>query len=67
MARVRKITVEIEEALLKRAQKQSGEGVTGTVRRGLEVLAAAEAYEQLTAMRGRVKFSTDLTTMRNDR
>jgi hypothetical protein len=67
MGRIRKITVEIPDQLLKRAQKQSGEGVTGTVRRGLELLAAADAFDQLAALRGKVRFSIDLETMRNDR
>ncbi len=67
MARRRKITVEIDELLLRKAQKQSREGVTGTVRRGLEILAAADAYDSLARMRGKVKFGIDLETMRNDR
>ncbi len=67
MGRVRKITVEIDEQLLERAQKQSRDGVTATVRRGLEILAAADAYEKLGRMRGKVKFSTNLGTMRHDR
>ena len=67
MERRRKITVEVPEQLLKRAQKQSGEGVTETVRRGLELLAAAEAYDELAKLRGTVKFSIDLETMRDDR
>ena len=67
MGRVRKITVEVDEELLARAQKQVRDGVTGTVRRGLEILAAVDAYEKLARMRGKVKFSTDLATMRNDR
>jgi hypothetical protein len=67
MDRTRKITVEVPEQLLKRAQKQSGEGVTETVRQGLELLAAAEAYDQLAKLRGTVEFSIDLETMRNDR
>ena len=67
MAQARKITVEVDENLLRRAQKQAREGVTGTVRRGLEILAAADAYEKLARLRGKVKFSTTLATMRNDR
>lgn len=67
MGRTRKITVEIPEQLLKRAQKQSGEGVTGTVRRGLELLAAADAYDHLAALRGKVRFSIDLDIMRDER
>ena len=67
MARTRKITVEVPEALLRKSQKQSGQGVTATVRQGLELLAAAQAYKQLASMRGQVSFSIDLDTMRNDR
>ena len=67
MGRTRKITVEVDDALLRRAQKQSRQGVTGTVRRGLEILAAADAYRRLADLRGKVKFSVDLETMRDDR
>lgn len=67
MARRRKITIEIDEQLLRRAQKQSGEGITGTIRQGLQILAAADAYKKLARMRGKVKFSVDLQTLREDR
>lgn len=67
MGRTRKITVEIPEDLLRRSQKETGEGVTATVRRGLELLAAGEAYEKLARLKGRVRFSVDLDTMRTDR
>jgi hypothetical protein len=67
MGQARKITVEVDENLLRRAQKQAREGVTGTVRRGLELLAAMDAYEKLARLRGKVEFSTTLSTMRNDR
>ena len=67
MGRTRKITVEVPEQLLEKAQKQSRDGVTATVRQGLELLAAAEIYEQLGQLRGKVKFSIDLETMREDR
>jgi hypothetical protein len=64
MRRTRKITVEVPEQLLEKAQKQSRDGVTATVRQGLELLAAGEAYEQLARLRGKVRFSIDLETMR---
>jgi hypothetical protein len=63
----RKITVHVPEQLLARAQKAAGAGITETVRRGLELLAASEAYEGLRKMRGRVKFSIDLNELREDR
>ena len=67
MSRMRKITVEVSEQLLEKAQRQTGQGVTATVRRGLELLAAGEADEQLAQLRGKVRFSIGLDTMRQDR
>ncbi|HYR91841.1 MAG TPA: hypothetical protein VE422_47795 [Terriglobia bacterium] len=63
----RKITLELPEDLLRKAQQCTGEGVTATVRRGLELLAAARAYTGLQKLRGKVKFSTRLKDLRNDR
>ena len=63
----RKITVEISGELLRKAQKSTGEGVTATIRRGLELVAASQAYEGLHRLRGRVKFSVDWRRLRQDR
>jgi hypothetical protein len=41
--------------------------VTATIAHGLELVAASEAYERLHALRGKVKFSLDLQTLRADR
>jgi hypothetical protein len=61
----RKITVEIAEDLIERALRASGEGVTATVRQGLEMVAAGRAYDR--ALRGKVKLSLDLEHLREDR
>jgi hypothetical protein len=63
----RKLTVEISETLLRRAQRSTGEGVTATVRRGLELVAAARAYRRLRRLRGQVAFSIDWKRLREDR
>lgn len=63
----RKVTVEVPRDLLRRAQRSTGEGVTGTVRRGLELVAAWRTYEALRRLRGRVAFSIDLDKLRQDR
>ena len=63
----RKITLELPEDLLLKAQKSTGEGITATVRRGLELLAASTAYTELRKLRGKVKFSVKLKELRNDR
>ena len=67
MATTRKVTVEISEDLLERALRTTGEGVTATLRRGLELVAAGRAYEDIKALRGKVKLSLDLERLREDR
>lgn len=67
MNATRKVTVEIPRELLRKAQKATGEGVTATIRRGLELVAASQAYEGLRRLRGRVKFSIDWKRLREDR
>ena len=63
----KKVTVEVPSQLLRRAQKSTGQGITGTIRRGLELVAARQAYEGLRRLRGKVKLSVDLREMREDR
>jgi hypothetical protein len=63
----RKITVHVDRALLTGAQKATRGSISETVRKGLEVLAANEAYDQLLKLRGRVKFSVDLSRLRADK
>jgi hypothetical protein len=67
MTRVRKITVEIPQELLKKAQRASGAGVTQTVRTGLELLAASDTYARLRRFRGKVRFSRTLAQLKDDR
>lgn len=67
MEALRKITVEIPADLLDRAQRSSGAGVTQTVREGLRLLAAAQAYAQLRSLRGKVRFSRTLAELKEDR
>ena len=67
MSRDRKITVHVPEELLEKAQEQTGEGITATVRRGLRLVAASQAYEQLRELRGRVRIDLDLDELREDR
>jgi hypothetical protein len=67
MNTARKITVEIPEDLLEKAQQASGTGVTQTVRAGLQLLAASRAYALLRQQRGKVKFSRTLAELKADR
>jgi hypothetical protein len=63
----RKITLEVPEDLLRRAQKSTGEGITATIRRGLELVASTRAYDEVRRLRGRVTLSVDLRRLRDDR
>ena len=67
MATARKITVEVPVDLLEKAQQASGAGITQTVRTGLQLLAASEAYARLRQLRGKVRFSRTLADLKADR
>ena len=67
MAKARKITVEVPADLLKKAQRASGSGVTQTVRAGLQLMAASEAYARLLHFRGKVRFSRSVEELKDDR
>ena len=67
MAEVRKITVEVPSDLLEGAIASTGKGITQTVRRGLELVAAGRAYEDLRRLRGKVRLGVELEALREDR
>jgi len=67
MNRARKITVEVPEKLLEKAQRASGTGVTQTVRAGLQLVAASLTYARLRQFRGKVRFSRTLAELKADR
>jgi hypothetical protein len=63
----RKITVEIPQDLLEKAQQASGSGITQTIRTGLQLLAASQAYDNLRQLRGKVRFSRTWEELKDDR
>lgn len=63
----RKITVEVPPQLLERAQRASGAGITQTVRTGLQLVAASQAYDRLRGLRGKVRFTRTLAELKADR
>ena len=67
MPTARKITVEIPQGLLEKAQEASGTGITQTIRTGLQLLAASKAYDNLRQLRGKVRFSRTLEELKEDR
>ena len=67
MGTARKITVEVHAELLETAQKASGEGITQTVRTGLQLVAASRTYARLRQLRGKVRFSRAARELKADR
>ena len=67
METARKITVEVPAELLEKAQHATGAGITQTVRSGLELVAASQAYARLRQLRGKVRFSRTLAELKSDR
>ena len=67
MSRTRKITVEVPADLLERAQSAADAGITETVRRGLTLVAAGHAYQELRQLRGKLRLAVDLEALREDR
>ena len=63
----RKITVMLPELLIKRAMNASGTGLTPTLRKGLEVVAAKNTYQKLLALKGKFALDIDLDVLRKDR
>lgn len=62
-----KVTVHLDRDLLRRAQKRTGEGVSATIRHGLELVAASDVYDKIRTLRGKMRFSIDLARLREDR
>ena len=67
MSEMRKITAFVPAELLASAQAYTGEGVTETLRQGLEKLAHQALYDRLRALKGKVKFDISLDELREDR
>ncbi len=62
-----KVTVHLPRALLLKAQESTGQGITETIRQGLELVAARQAYASLRSLRGKVTLALDVTALRDDR
>jgi len=63
----RRVTLDSPIDLLRRAQAATNEGVTATIRKGLELVASSRASDALRKLRGGVRFSIDWRELRDDR
>jgi hypothetical protein len=64
---LKKVTIELPEDLLEKAQHATGSGITQTVRTGLQLLAASQAYVDLRKARGTYRSSQTLADLKDDR
>jgi hypothetical protein len=67
MKREKKVTVMLPQDLVDRALEASGEGLTPTLRKGLELVAAKTVYNRLLKLKGKVDLKIDLNELRKDR
>ncbi len=63
----RKITVSIPIDLLESALRTCDGNITEAVKQGLKLIAASQAYDRLRSLRGKMKLSIDLESLREDR
>jgi hypothetical protein len=64
---IKKITVELPLQLVDEALAVSGLGLTPTIRRGLQLVAAGGIYNKLKSLKGKLKLSLNLKELRKDR
>ena len=67
MVKVQKVTVRVPADLLHRAQRACGDGVTATIRRGLELLALRDTYDAVRKLRGKVDLQLGAPLLRENR
>ncbi len=63
---LKKITLLVPADILEEALKVGGDNLTQTVRKGLQLIAARDAYYEIRKMRGKVKFSLSLDEMKHE-
>jgi hypothetical protein len=56
---IHRITANIPQALLERAQKITGQGITETLTQGLELLCQSEAAKLAEQLKGKIKLRGD--------
>ena len=64
--KLKKLTLQVPDDLLTRATQATGEGITPTIRRGLELVAAGGAYRNLRSLKGKIKLQLDWDARKTD-
>lgn len=57
----------LPEDLIEKALKATGEGLTPTLRKGLELIAAKDAYRGLLRLKGKFDLGLDYKKVKKDR
>ncbi|MEK7791483.1 MAG: hypothetical protein AAB309_07660 [Deltaproteobacteria bacterium] len=63
---LKKVTLQLPRNLIQEAQKATGDNLTATVRKGLRIVAASRAYEELLKLKGKVRLQINLEDLRKD-
>lgn len=64
MNETRRVTANLPVALLERARRVTGEGITETLVRGLELVRRSAAAEKAARLKGRLRLDIDLEASR---
>ncbi len=64
--KMKKVTVFVPGDLVRPATQASRQGITPTVRRGLQLIAAGEASRHPRSLRGKFRFGRSLHDLRKD-
>jgi len=64
--KMKKLTVMVPEDLLRRATQATQAGITPTIRQALQLVAARTVYDEIRALRGKVKFSRTWQELRGE-
>jgi len=67
MLRVRRITANLPEDLLRDAMRVTGKGITGTIISGLSLIRQTRVYDRAMRLRGKVRLTIDLNESRERR
>ncbi len=67
MLKTKKYTLQLPVQLVETAMLQTRQGITSTVRKALEVVAAWEAYDTLKKFKGKYKYTLNYKEGRADR
>ena len=63
---LKKLTILLPEDLVRAATKATRQGITPTVRLGLKLVAAGDAYQTLRGLRGKLRLGIPWKQLRRD-